>query len=187
MFSCAFAALSKSLPAAHLLLVGDGPLRGDLQDLAQSLDIGDHVHFTGYQPDTAPYVQAMNVFVLSSRSEGTPQSILEACVAQIPVIASRVGGIPEIIRHNETGLLFESADDATLTTLLSELLSDPDRAQSLAANAKMFVEARFDIRRMAREYHEQFLRLLATADGARQNTHGMLPPHTNPSHSIGVH
>ena len=149
------------IPAAHLLLIGDGPLQRDLESLARELGIASSVHFAGYQSDTAPYMQAMNLFALTSRSEGMPQSILEACIAKIPVIASNVGGIPEVIRHDQTGLLFPPGDHAALAGAIIELLGNPVRARALAENAHGFVESTFDIRRMAREYHEHFLQLLA--------------------------
>jgi glycosyltransferase involved in cell wall biosynthesis len=183
----AFTTLSKTIPAAHLLLVGDGPLRRELEQLAGSLNIAARVHFAGYQADTAPYLHAMNVFVLPSRSEGTPQSILEACIAHIPVIASRVGGIPEVIRHDETGLLFESGDEQSLAKLLIELLGEPDRARSLAVSAKRFVESRFDIRRMAREYHEEFVRLLAAREATPQQGLDLIESPASAEHPLGIH
>ncbi|HEX8523947.1 MAG TPA: glycosyltransferase [Tepidisphaeraceae bacterium] len=156
----AFATVRATIPGAHLLLVGDGPLKSDLESLAQQLNIKHHIHFAGYQSNTAPYMQAMNLFTLTSRSEGMPQSILEACVAGIPVIASNVGGIPEVIRHNQTGLLFPAGDDQALARNIINLLENPVEASRLATAAKAYVESTFDIRRMAREYHHHFLDLL---------------------------
>ena len=103
----AFVRVKRQIPEAHLVLVGDGPLERQLRDLAARLGEGGSIHFTGYQPNSAPYLQAMDVFALTSRSEGMPQSLLEASVCGVPVIASRVGGLPEIIEHDHTGLLFE--------------------------------------------------------------------------------
>ncbi len=156
----AFAAVREKLPAAHLLLVGDGPLLTELRALAESLNVAPFVHFAGYQQRTAPYLQAMNVFALTSRSEGMPQALLESCIAAIPVIASRVGGIPEVIDHRHTGLLCEPGDAAALAAGILDLFDQPDRARSFAAAAKTRVQAVFDIARMAREYHDHFLQLL---------------------------
>jgi glycosyltransferase involved in cell wall biosynthesis len=95
-----------------------------------------------------------------------PQSILEACIARIPVIASRVGGIPEVIKHNQTGLLFESGNVQDLASSILSLLADPARATALSQAAHDYVESTFDIRRMAREYHQDFLKLLSLRSSA---------------------
>jgi len=171
----AFAIVREKFTSAHLLLIGDGELRSDLQSLASQLDIADRVHFAGYQQQTAPYMQAMNLFALTSRSEGMPQSILEAAVAGIPVIASNVGGIPEVIHHDRTGLLFPVADHAALARHLLDLLNDPNRARTLASSAQHFVESRFAIQRMAREYHDDFIQLLTQTS---PHSMGVSPMHS---------
>ena len=157
----AFAKVRQQIPDAHLLLVGDGPLLSPLRDLALGLGISDCVHFVGYQPHTAPYLQAMNVFALTSRSEGMPQVVLEAAVVGVPIVASRVGGIPEVIEGGRTGLLIEPGDEAGLATALCEVCANPERAQEMSAAAQVRVISKYDITRMAAEYHEHFVELLA--------------------------
>ncbi|MDB5309379.1 MAG: family glycosyltransferase [Gemmataceae bacterium] len=156
----AFANLRAPAPPPHLLLVGDGPLRGPLRRTAEDLGIGDRVHFAGYQAETTPYLHTMQLFALTSRSEGMPQSLLEACVAGIPVVAARVGGIPEVIEHGHSGLLFPSGDEAALVAALEALLASPDSGRRLAGRAQARVESAFHIGRMAGEYHRDFLQLL---------------------------
>ena len=156
-----FAQFRCTVPDAHLLMVGDGPLMDALREQARQLDIADRVHFVGYQEDTTPFLHAMDVFTLTSRSEGMPQALLEACVAEIPVIASRVGGIPEVIEDGVTGLLFPPGDAGALAAGLCRLLVDRDRATAMARTACQHVVAMFDIRRMAAEYHAEFVGLLA--------------------------
>jgi glycosyltransferase involved in cell wall biosynthesis len=156
----AFAQLRAGVPSAHLLLVGDGPLLGDLQKLAADLNINECVHFAGYQAQPERFYQAMDVFALTSRSEGIPQAVLEASAAGLPVIASRVGGVPEVIEDGYTGLLFESGDAAALAAGLQALAADSELARRLGDAGRRRVEARFHIRRMAEEYHRQFLDLL---------------------------
>jgi glycosyltransferase involved in cell wall biosynthesis len=163
-----FAQLRFTLPDAHLMIVGDGALMDTLKEQARSLEIADRVHFVGYQEDTTPFLHAMDVFSLTSRSEGMPQSILEACVAEIPVIASRVGGIPEVIEDGVTGLLFPAGDAGALAAGLCRLLVDRDRATAMARTACQHVVAMFDIRRMAAEYHAEFQELLAQRDSTVQ-------------------
>ncbi len=156
----AFARVRQSVPAAHLLLVGNGPLLQELQDLVKQLELTGFVHFAGYKVHSAPYLQMMNVFALTSRSEGMPQAALEASVVGLPVVASRVGGLPELIDDGVTGVLFDPADEGALVKSITDLLDDPAKAKKMGAAAKARVEARYQVRRMALDYHEQFLELL---------------------------
>lgn len=161
----AFAEVRRRVPDAHLLLVGDGPLIDDLRALAASLELSESVHFAGYRPHSAPYLQMMDIFALTSRSEGTPQAMLEALVTGLPVIASRVGGIPEVIEDGRTGLLFKPDDEAALATGLVRLIADKDLARRLGEAGRSRVESTFDIRRMARDYHNHYLELLGALRG----------------------
>jgi glycosyltransferase involved in cell wall biosynthesis len=155
----AFARVRESVPDAHLLLVGDGPLLDELQRLAEALAVRDAVHFAGYQPHSGPYLRAMDVFALTSRSEGMPQAVLEASVTGLPVVASRVGGLPEVIEEGVTGMMFTSGGDAALAEILRALLANPARRRELGEAARVRAEARFGVARMAGEYHRDFLEL----------------------------
>src|SRR5208337_4542493 len=86
-----------------------------------------------------------------------PQAMLEALVVGLPVISTRVGGVPEIIENGRTGLLFEPGDEVALSAGLCELLTNRDRAVTMSQAGRSLVECRFDVTRMAREYHEHFL------------------------------
>jgi glycosyltransferase involved in cell wall biosynthesis len=160
----AFASVKMRNPCAHLLLVGDGPLMQSLRRLSDDLGISDCVHFAGYQSETAPYQQCMDVFALTSRSEGMPQAALEACVAGVPVVAPQVGGLPELVEHGRTGFLFPPGDQQSLVDALCELLAHPDRARDLGQAGQAQVEAMFDISTMAAEYHRHFLHRLGRAN-----------------------
>ena len=103
----------------------------------------------------------MNCFALTSRSEGTPQAVLEASVARLPVVASRVGGLPEIIDEGRTGLLFDPQDEGDLVRRLTQVLAAPDFARALGEAAGRHVQATYGIGRMAAEYHTSFLQLVA--------------------------
>ena len=155
-----FALLKKKYPSAHLLIVGDGPLRGELQILAAACQVRDSVHFAGYQSPTAPFIQAMTIFALTSRSEGMPQAAIEAAVCGLPIVASRVGGLPELIEDGRTGLLFPVGDDRALAAALEQLLTHPDRARRIGQAARRHAVATFDISRMADDYHRHFNQLL---------------------------
>jgi len=157
-----FSRVLPRVPNAHLVLVGDGPRRGELEALAAELGIASRVWFAGYHSSAAPFLQAMDVFALTSRSEGMPQSVLEACVAGLPVIASAVGGVPEVIADGRTGLLFPYGDDAALADGLITLLTDRSVATRLAVAARSHVEDRYSIGRMASEYDADFRHAIAS-------------------------
>ena len=153
----AFAKVCGRINDVHLLLVGDGPLRQELEDLAKSSGVSDRVHFAGYQPSSSPFLQTMCIFTLTSRSEGMPQAGIEASVCGLPTVASRVGGLPELVEEGRTGLLFPVGDDQALSEALIELLGNEKRAREMGDLARERAIARFDIGRMAAEYHAHFL------------------------------
>ena len=110
----------------------------------------------------------MNIFALSSRLEGMPLAILEAWAAGLPVIASRVGGVPAIVTDGATGILFDLGDEAALTHAMSRLLASPDEADRLAGAGRDYVRSRFDLRVMAAAYDRHYREVLSrsqTADG----------------------
>ena len=156
----AFARLKAKIPAAHLVLVGDGELRGELGELARSLGVAESVHFAGYTTSPQHYHHLFDVFALSSRAEGTPQAIIEAGAAGRPVVASKVGGIPELVEHETTGFLFPSGEDEALADALFRILSSPELARRLGEAGSRRVEARYDIRRMVDDYHRDYLEFL---------------------------
>ena len=156
-----FGRVREQSPAAHLLLVGDGPSRDDLRALVEDLGLRDRVHFAGYQAEPERFLKAMDVFALASRAEGLPLAILEAWAAGLPVVATRVGGIPLVVEHGRTGLLAESGDEEALADHLRRLLSDPGLRRRLGESGRERAEADFDTRRMAGDYHRHYLELLA--------------------------
>jgi glycosyltransferase involved in cell wall biosynthesis len=161
----AFAELRQTFPDAHLVLVGDGPLRDDLRQLAGQLKLETCVHFTGSQLQPERYLHLMDVFALTSRSEGMPVSVLEAWAAGRPVVASRVGGLPEMVRAGETGLLYEQDDQAALVAALARLLSDTALARRLGEAGRQYVEGRFTLRHMFAEYERHYRELLGANRG----------------------
>jgi glycosyltransferase involved in cell wall biosynthesis len=152
-----------SQPPPHLLLVGDGPLRDDLAGLATTLGVAGRVHFAGAQPEPQQFLHVMDIFALTSRSEGMPLAVLEAWAAALPVVASRVGGLPELVRASSAGLLFESGDVDGLTTELERLLSSPTLATRLGLAGQTWVREHCDMSVMAAAYHRHYLSLLASA------------------------
>jgi glycosyltransferase involved in cell wall biosynthesis len=127
---------------ARLIVVGDGPERAPLEALARRLGQGDRVTFTGAIPPAAvpEILSHCNALVLASRSEGRPNVVLEAMAAGVPVVASDIDGVREMIVHGERGLLFPVGDERRLAAHLRRLMDDPDLAQWLAANARQWVD-----------------------------------------------
>ena len=117
----------------HLLLVGDGPLRNDLEKQAKAR--ASHIHFLGQRRDIPDILSAADVFVLPSLYEGNPLSIMEAMSAAKTVIASAVGGVPELIDNEESGLLFPANDFEALIKAMQKVRSNTNLRQSLGANA----------------------------------------------------
>ncbi len=155
----AFARLAANRPEARLLLVGDGPMRGELERLADALGIRERTHFAGYQAAPEVYLQRMDVFALTSRSEGMPLSILEAWAAGLPVVGSAVGGVPELIEDGVTGKLFASGDDAQLAEILETLCADPPLRIRLAEAGLSRVQRDLSLTRMAAEYERVYCSL----------------------------
>lgn len=121
-----------------LLIVGEGPDRRTLEAYIEQHNVPD-VHLIGFVEDPETFYACMDVFVLPSRMEGLGSAALDAFAAGIPVIAGRAGALPEIVRHKETGLLFEPGDDAELAECILRLLQHPDECQSLARAAIMLL------------------------------------------------
>jgi glycosyltransferase involved in cell wall biosynthesis len=145
---------------AYLLFVGDGPERGNLERLAGRLGVHDRVVFTGNRDDVARILNALDVFVLSSRSEGLPLVVIEAMATQLPVIASAVGGLPSVIEHERTGLLVSASDDLALRVAIGQVLVDEDRARALGRRAREAVLERFSLQEMSRAHLSLYDRVL---------------------------
>lgn len=135
----------------ELDLVGDGPLETELRRLAASMGIADRVRFLGYVREPAEVLARAQLFVLSSRSEGFPRSVLEAMRAGLPVVASAVGGIPEAVTDGIEGLLVPRGDPRALAAALSALLTGAERRKQMALRARRTYEERFRFERMADE------------------------------------
>lgn len=153
-------------PEAHFLLVGDGPLRADLESTARRLELTDSVVWPGLCQDVRPYLAAMDVYLMSSAFEGLPLALLEAMAMELPVVATSVGGIPEVVVEEETGHLTPPGQPARLAAAVARLLEDPPRGRRLGEAGRRRVEERFSIERMAREV-EAIYGELASGDRVR--------------------
>lgn len=153
----AFAAVADKMPQAMLLLVGDGDLKGELQDLASELGVGDKVIFAGFVPQAERYYRAFDVFVLSSKIETFGLVLLESMVAGVPVIASNAGGVPEVV--GDVGRLFESGNaQALASAMLEEYESHKDAAVAAieAAKLRAWVEQEFSLDAGRRDFWQMW-------------------------------
>jgi glycosyltransferase involved in cell wall biosynthesis len=119
----------------HLIVVGEGPERPRIEERIRSLGLTSSVTLTGQQESAEPYYGIAQIAVLSSRSEGSPNALLEAMAAGVPVVATQVGGIPEIVTDGESALLIEPGDITAMKGSLAALLEDPGMARSLVEHA----------------------------------------------------
>ena len=156
----AFVRVTAGVPEAELLLVGRGPEEARLKAIADDLGIASRVRFLGEQPDVAPYLAQMDVYVQSSVAEGMPNSVLEAMAAGLPVVATAVGGTPEAVIENETGLLVAPRHPAALADAMLGLVTDQRLAETLGRAGRARVEARFDEQMMRRRMEALLDRLV---------------------------
>ena len=146
--------------SAKLLLVGDGPSRGGLEELSNTrLGVGNAI-FTGFQENAEQWLPAMDVFALPSLSEGTPMALLEAMAARIPVVASAVGGVPQIIRDGEGGLLVSAEDSVELAAALARLATNHFLCQQLAENAAQVVGDKYGLNGWRKKYEEIYEKIV---------------------------
>ena len=143
------------------LIVGDGPDRPALEELVRQLGLDGRVRLEGERHDVAELLAAADVFVLSSRSEGLPVSVLEAMAACLPVVASDVGGVSELVVDGETGVLVRPGDADELAGALDGLIGDADRRRLLGHSGRERAERLFDLEEFRRAHLELYHRELA--------------------------
>ena len=132
-------------------LIGDGPLEPEMRKLAAALDISDRVRFLGYVPDPAPVLAGVQLFVLSSRSEAFPRSVLEGMRAGLPVVASDVGGVGEAVTDGVNGVLVRPRNVDALSAALAGMIENASRRQLLGRAARHVFEERFLLERMVEQ------------------------------------
>lgn len=159
----ALAALRAEFPESRLLLVGDGELRAALEQQVQQLGLQERVSFTGTRSDVPDLLCALDLFVLPSLWEGLPNVILEAMASGLPVVATAVGGTPELVVDKVTGLLVPPSAPAALAGALAELMRQPLLRQQLGAAGRQRVIQHFALEQTVRATVQLYEELLATA------------------------
>lgn len=171
----AAAAISQALPAAHFILVGDGPLRAQVEGWRAERGLEQRVHLTGLQEDVAPLLAAADLFLLTSDFEGLPLAAIEAMAAGLPVVATRAGGVPDLVGEEAGaaaatvgaevgagpgeatapgGVLVDLGDAAGCAAAAVALLTDPARRETVGVAARTRVRRDFGVERMVGEYQE---------------------------------
>ncbi|HEY6558614.1 MAG TPA: glycosyltransferase [Polyangiaceae bacterium] len=148
-------------PAVRLMLVGTGPEEEALQSFAASLPTGRYVHFMGARNDVGRLLAAFDVFALSSLTEGLPLVIPEAMAAGLPIVSTRVGGIPDVVEDGKIGFLVPSGDERALGDCLQKLLDDPTLAAWMGTRARSVALSRYSASRMTADYMKLYESLLA--------------------------
>jgi len=155
----AAAALAGRVPRLRVWIAGEGPLEATLRAEHRALGLGERVRFLGFRDDVVPLLRAADLFVLSSYLEGLGTSVLDAMAAGLPVVATEVGGVPEIVRHEATGLLVRPRDPAALAAAMARLAEDPPLRARLGAGGRALARE-FDADRTAAATRSLYQELL---------------------------
>jgi len=143
--------IRKEVPATHFILVGDGPLKDQVLAKCEQLGLQDAVHFTGVQTEVRPYLAAFDLYMMSSIFEGLPIALLEAMASGCAVISTDAGGIKEVIRHEQDGLLCSVDEADKLKTFAVRLMRDKGERERFGAAARTRVENVFSMKYMVNE------------------------------------
>jgi glycosyltransferase involved in cell wall biosynthesis len=162
----AAALLLPEVPRLRVVVAGDGPDRPAVQALARELDVADRVHLLGDRMDVPDILAALDVAVLCSDYEGIPLALLEYMDAARPIVATRVGGIPELIEDGVDGLLVPPRDPPALAEAILALLRDPERAAAMGARARERCRREFSVDASVERLQELYERLDAARRGA---------------------
>lgn len=161
----AAARLLPAHPDLEFWFVGGGSRRDELTQLAERSGVAGRVQLLGHRDDVPALLAESDVFALTSRSEALPNGIMEAMAAGLPVVATRVGSIPDLVDHGRTGMLVEVGDVEAVRAAIDTLLRDPARARAMGRTARQTMESRFSFDRMVSSFEGLYLELLhATPD-----------------------
>lgn len=155
----AFALFLRTHPHARLLLAGDGPMSSDMRRLADELSLAESISFLGHRDDVPDLLTAADCFLLSSRSEGVPQAVTQALGSGLPVVATAVGGVPELIIDGRTGLLVPAESPPQMADALRRVADNKALASQLGQAGRAHVEAHYSLRAMLNATEALYARL----------------------------
>jgi N-acetyl-alpha-D-glucosaminyl L-malate synthase BshA len=171
-----FARIDRDVPSV-LIMVGDGPERVEAEAEARELGVSEHVHFLGKIDTIAPLLAGAHLFLLTSDKESFGLSALEALATGVPVIGAHAGGLPEVVRHGETGFLFPVGDVESMAQAGIQLLADPVRWQAMSSAAAADARTRFSEAAIVAQYEALYERTVGTAPAtAGPDTDGGVAP-----------
>jgi glycosyltransferase involved in cell wall biosynthesis len=155
----AVAIVGRQIPAFQMWIIGDGPLREDLRSLSEQLGVRDAVQFLGNRNDVAELLAEVNLFVLSSKTEGLSIALLEAMAGGLPVVATAVGGNPEVVVEGVTGFVVPPASPEPMAERMLWLLTHPDPAASMGEAGRKRIDMHFNICRTVNQYERLYLEM----------------------------
>ncbi len=155
----AFSIVQKQMPDARLHLVGDGPLFQNTQKLSSVLGLDNNIIFYGASFKVQEHMQQAKMFVLSSISEGTPNVLLEAMACELPIVATAVAGIPDMIEHEKQGLLVPPRKPEELAKAMLKILNDDTLAKNMGQNGRVHVCNNYSLENVARAHEAVYLKL----------------------------
>jgi len=153
-----------SFPEVRFLIVGDGRERCRLEEKVAKLNLAGKVIFVGSRKDVPEILSILDIFVLPSLKEGLPMALLEAMASRVPVVATRVGAVPKVVVHKETGLLVEPGNSEALSTAISELLTKREEATHLGLQGYFKVQNEFSAQTMSARYFDVYQQVLSNSD-----------------------
>jgi glycosyltransferase involved in cell wall biosynthesis len=162
----AAAMVVREVPDARFLILGEGDLKASLEKQIADAALTKHVLLAGFRPDVLSILKGFDLFVMPSVTEGLGTSLLDAMACAKPIVASRVGGIPEVVRHGETGLLVPPKDSRDLAASIIRLLLDPALAARFAQAGLARVREKFSLERMVAGTLEVYARLAGSSPSA---------------------
>jgi len=149
----------ENIPNATYLVIGDGAYKQELQSLAKECDVEEHVIFAGHRTDIPELLALSEVFVLPTLGDALPTVLIEAMAAKIPIVASEVGGVPEIVTHEKTGLLIPPADSSKLANACLQILQSETLAKELTLNAFEVVQQKFNVQSQVKQLSDIYQQL----------------------------
>jgi len=159
-----FAEYLKEDNGNELWLIGDGPLRNQLNEQVVNLGIGKKVRFLGYQTNAVAYIKAADIMVMPSKIEGLPGVILEALSCGKPVVASNVGGIPEVVHNDTNGYVIEDYSVMEYKQKIRKILENTGLRSKMSQNAQSLVKDKFLMPQIAKQFESIYKRILAKKD-----------------------
>ena len=162
-------ALLDATPLPHLVLVGDGPERPGLEQFAQDLGITARVHFVGFQAEPGRFYALMDIFALTSEREAFGLVNAEAMRCGLPVVATRVGGIPDVVTHDHTGILVPPRNIPAITHALQTLIDNPDLRHRMGTAGKQRADTHFSAERYVNDVHDLYQHLLTNPPRNRRH------------------